>query len=52
MQNDATTSISKADMQKVIQLSGHESEIIDFSKIASETTAAAPNKEDGAKKPV
>jgi hypothetical protein len=51
MQNDATTSISKADMQKVIQLSGHEPEIIDFSKIASETTAAAPTKEDGAKKP-
>jgi Aminoacyl-tRNA editing domain len=43
MQNDATTAISKADMQKVIELSNHNPEILDFSQL---TTAAV----DGAKK--
>ena len=30
MQNDATTAISNADMKKIISLSGHSAEIIDF----------------------
>lgn len=35
MQNDATTSISVADMNKIIELSEHKPEIIDFTKLAS-----------------
>ena len=35
MQNDATTAISQGDMKKVIEISGHEPEIIDFSKLVS-----------------
>lgn len=34
MQNDATSVISIRDMKKVIELSGHEAEVLDFSKIA------------------
>lgn len=47
MQNDATTAISNADMKKVIQLSNHEPEIIDFSKLVE--TAPAEKKEEGKK---
>lgn len=36
MQNDATTAISKADMEKIISLSAHEPLIIDFTKLATE----------------
>jgi Ala-tRNA(Pro) deacylase len=34
MQNDATTAISREDMHKIIELSGHKPEIIDFSRLA------------------
>lgn len=52
MQNDATSSISNADMKKVIALSGHEAEVLDFSKIigggeadkADDAKKAAPQK--------
>jgi hypothetical protein len=37
MQNDATTSITAADMMKIVQLSLHEPEILDFSKLAAAT---------------
>jgi prolyl-tRNA synthetase len=47
MQNDATTAISNADMKKVIALSHHEAEVIDFSKLVSEP--AAEKKEEGKK---
>jgi hypothetical protein len=48
MQNDATTSISNADMKKVIAASNHEAEVIDFSKIIITEAASPPtdNKED------
>jgi Ala-tRNA(Pro) deacylase len=49
MQNDATTSISVADMKKVISLSNHEAEVLDFSKLVTE--GAAPEKKEEAKKP-
>ena len=39
MVNTATTSISREDMKKVIELSGHEPTIIDFSDGASGTVA-------------
>jgi Ala-tRNA(Pro) deacylase len=51
MQNDATTAISNADMKKVIQLSNHEAEVIDFSKLVSEAGAAPAEKKDEGKKP-
>jgi Ala-tRNA(Pro) deacylase len=44
MQNDATSAISNADMKKVITLSGHEAEIIDFSKLATEDGKAGEEK--------
>lgn len=50
MQNDATTAISNADMKKVIQLSNHEAEVIDFSKLISEA-AAAPTEKKETQKP-
>jgi prolyl-tRNA synthetase len=57
MQNDATSAISNADMKKVIALSGHEAETIDFSKLvtedgkgAGEEKKAAPAKKEA--KPV
>ncbi len=40
MQNDATTAITSADMQKVIELSDHQPEIIDFSKLIAAQGAA------------
>jgi prolyl-tRNA synthetase len=40
MQNDATTAISKADMEKVISLSGHTVDIIDFSTFAAQVATA------------
>ena len=48
MQNEATTAITNADMKKVILLSGHEAEILDFSKIA---TADGVEKTEEIKKP-
>ena len=45
MQNDATTSISVADMKRVIALSDHEAEALDFSKIVE------GEKKEDAKKP-
>jgi Ala-tRNA(Pro) deacylase len=45
MQNDATTAISNADMKKIIHLSNHEPEVLDFSTIVVDTAApkeAAP----------
>lgn len=55
MQNDATTSVSVADMNKVVELSGHTAEIIDFSKLVTEAAPAEEKKEEakggkGAKK--
>lgn len=41
MQNDATTAISVADMNKVVELSKHKVEVLDFSKL-TETVASAP----------
>jgi prolyl-tRNA synthetase len=54
MQNDATTAISKADMERIIELSGHKADIIDFGA-AAEVTApvtkeAKPKKEKKDKK--
>ncbi len=52
MQNDATSAISNADMKKVITLSGHDAETIDFSKLvtddgnAGEENKAAPVKKE------
>ena len=47
MQNDATTAITKADMEKIIGLSNHEPQIIDFTNLA---TQAAEHKGKGEKK--
>jgi Ala-tRNA(Pro) deacylase len=47
MQNDATTAITREDMHKIIQLSDHKPEIIDFSKlitIATSEKTEAPTK--------
>jgi prolyl-tRNA synthetase len=58
MINTCTTFISQADLKKVIQLSGHEPTVIDFSKLAEEVAAAAPApkakpaKQEGGKKKV
>lgn len=41
MQNDATTAISREDMLKVIQLSNHTPEVLDFSKIVAEAAPQA-----------
>jgi Ala-tRNA(Pro) deacylase len=46
MQNDATTAISRADLNKIIELSKHKPMILDFSTIA---TAAPATATDGAK---
>ena len=40
MQNDATTAISKADLHKIVKLSQHEPEIIDFSLLVSDDAPA------------
>ena len=47
MQNDATTAITPADMMKVIELSDHQPEIIDFSKLIA---ASAAPKDDATPK--
>ena len=53
MQNDATSAISNADMKKVITLSGHEVETIDFTKIATDDGKAGEEKKSApAKKEV
>jgi hypothetical protein len=44
MQNDATSAISNADMNKVITLSGREAEIIDFTKLISDEVKAGEEK--------
>ena len=51
MQNDATTAISNADMKKIIQLSSHVPEIIDFTKLVTAAEGAAEKKVEVAKKP-
>ena len=51
MQNDATTSISNADMKKVVALSQHEPEVVDFSKLVSAGEAGAAPAKQEAKKP-
>lgn len=51
MQNDATTAISNADMKKIIQLSNHEPEVIDFSKLTTDAAAAGEKKKEEVKKP-
>lgn len=42
MQNDATTAIKREDIKKIIEISGHNVEVLDFSKLAAE----APKKEE------
>lgn len=44
MQNDATTAIKKEDMEKIIEISGHKPDIIDFELLASQ-----PDTEKGGK---
>jgi prolyl-tRNA synthetase len=54
MQCDATTAITKADMEKIIELSGHKADIIDFGEAAEVsapvTKEAKPKKEKKDKK--
>lgn len=55
MQNDATTAISREDMKKIIELSKHKAEILDFAKMAEESATAPivstkPEKKSEAKK--
>lgn len=50
MQNDATTAIKKADMELVIEKSGHKADIIDFANLASQPDEA-PAQEKQAKAP-
>ena len=45
MQNDATTAISKADMQKVIEISLHNPDVLDFSKLTAAATDTAKKEE-------
>jgi len=40
MQNDATTAIKREDMHKIIELSHHKAEIIDFSALVAPAAAA------------
>jgi prolyl-tRNA synthetase len=49
MQNDATTAISKADMEKIIELSGHKADIIDFAALATQAPAPAAKEAKPAK---
>lgn len=50
MQNDATTAIKKEDLHKIIQLSKHQAEVLDFSKLVEEETKAAkPEEKKGGK---
>lgn len=51
MQNDATSAISNADMKKVIELSGREAEVLDFSKIATDDASKAPEEVKKAQQP-
>ena len=44
MQNDATTAIKKEDMEKIIELSGHAPDIIDFANMPAEAEAAPVKK--------
>jgi len=46
MQNDATTAISKTDMHKIIDISNHKPEVLDFANLAPEET----NKKEETKK--
>jgi prolyl-tRNA synthetase len=39
MQNDATTAIKKTDMEKIIELSGHKPQIINFENLATQIEA-------------
>ena len=54
MQNDATTAIKREDMEKIIELSGHKPDIIDFTQISAdapkEEKEAKPKKEKKDKK--
>lgn len=43
MQNDATTAIKVKDVEKIIELSNHKAEILDFSQLTT-TVAAEPKK--------
>ena len=43
MQNDASTSITKEGVLKIIELSGHEAEVLDFTSLEiPEAKTAAP----------
>ena len=47
MVNTSTTSITRDDMKKVVELSGHEPNIMDFSEFAGTAPAAEPKKDKG-----
>jgi len=51
MQNDATTAITREDMHKIIELSGHKAEILDFGRLASAVTEAKTETDNKAKGP-
>lgn len=44
MQNDATTAISREDLHKIVKLSNHTPEIIDFTKLTSDEAPATQAK--------
>lgn len=47
MQNDATTSITKEDLLKIVELSGHKAEVVDFTKmVPQEEEKKAVKKEE------
>lgn len=50
MQNDTTIAIKKEDVKKVIEMSEHKPEILDFSKLASEAPMQEEKKAGPAKK--
>ena len=49
MVNTATTSISRADMKKIVEIAGHEPIIMDFSDGSMQAKPAAPKKEEDKK---
>jgi Ala-tRNA(Pro) deacylase len=49
MQNDATTAISRADLNKIVELSKHKAMILDFTTIASEAPAVGGAKPEAKK---
>lgn len=50
MQNDHSTSIRREDMLKLLEISGHKVEVIDFSTLATEEEKKEGGKKEGGKK--